>query len=361
MLAPAQEQRDAAACGQTGGASAKTTGLARRETIRSIATVRPRVLFAACITAFVLMLMPGARADLRKLPPDQLLGGIEVFISGTITERDAKVFEALSEEVERSLLRVRLDSIGGDVDAAMRIGRLVRKYEGSTSIGKEPSSSFNANCYSSCALIFIAGVWRSILSPGGQLGLHRPYLASAPQNRDVVEKQVPLMLSQVREYITEMGVTENFYQLMVNTEPSKMLVYGNPNIEFRELNTELGTRTIVNNWTRLVPEYDPVYQEITTSYDARKYGVTTLEMRKRDSDAEGCSKRKGAEYFSCAEAVRWGLSERVYVEREKQAEASCWHDEDHKFLLTIPTKERRDHPMWIKRETCVRNIMLGRS
>ena|ERR1700724_974124 len=121
------------------------------------------------------------------------------------------------------------------------------------------------------------------------------------------------MLSQVRQYIAEMGITENFYQQMVNTEPSLMVVYGNPNTDSSELNRELGIRTIINNWTRLVPEYDPVYQEITTSYDARKYGVTTLEIRKRESDAEGCLKRKGADYFTCTEAIRWGLSERVYV------------------------------------------------
>jgi hypothetical protein len=140
-----------------------------------------------------------------------------------------------------------------------------------------------------------------------------------------------------------------------------MVVYGNPNAEFREMNREIGIRTIVNNWTRLVPEYDPVYQEVTTSYDARKYGVSTLEMRKRDNDAEQRCKERGKHYFDCGEALRWGLSERVYLERHKQALTVCERDEDYKLLLTIPKKERRDHPVWIKRETCTRNIMLGRS
>lgn len=303
------------------------------------------------------LLSVAARADFQIL--ERSTGIVEVFISGTITDRDAKALEALSPALELSILRVRLDSVGGDVDAAMKIGRLVRKYEGSTSIEKEPSG-FNANCYSSCALIFIAGVWRSITSDGSALGLHRPYLASAPQSRQVVEKQVPLLLSQVRQYVAEMGVTENFYQQMVNTEPSQMVLYGNPNAEFSEVTRELRIRTIVNNWTRLVPEYDPVYQEISTSYDARNYGVTTVEMRKRENDVEqSCRKREGAGYFHCAEALRWGLSERVYLEREKQARASCWRDEDRKLLRDVPKKERRDHPVWIKRETCTRDLMLG--
>jgi len=305
------------------------------------------------------LLTVAARADVRILERSPLL---TVFVSGTITEQDAKSFEALSPELERSPPRVKLDSIGGDVDAAMEIGRLVRKYEGFTSIEKEQSSGDNANCYSSCALIFIAGVYRSIMSEGGQLGLHRPYLASAPQSRQAVEKQVPLMLSQVRQYVTEMGVTDNFYQQMVNTEPSQVVVYGNPSAaEFRELERELGIRSTSNDWRSLVPENDPVYQEITTSYEAREHGVTTLEMRKRDNDAERCRKREGRDYFSCAEAVRWGLSERAYGERERQTRTSCWRDEDTKLLLTIPTKQRRDHPVWLKREACIRNIMLGRS
>jgi hypothetical protein len=102
MLAPAQEQRNIAASVQTGGsvcvnefiATAKTTNLARRETIRSAAITRPHVLFAACITAFVWILMPDARADFRILK--RTADSIELFISGTITERDAKAIEALS-------------------------------------------------------------------------------------------------------------------------------------------------------------------------------------------------------------------------------------------------------------------------
>ena len=56
--------------------------------------------------------------------------------------------------------------------------------------------------------------------------MHRPYLASRPQSRQVVEKQIPLMLSEVKQYIAEMGITDNFYQQMMNTEPSQMAIYG---------------------------------------------------------------------------------------------------------------------------------------
>jgi hypothetical protein len=313
-----------------------------------------RLLFVALTIAFQTLLTVAARADFRIL--EDRVSGKVLFLSGTITNQDAKAFEALSPELELSFPKVRLDSTGGDVDAAMKIGRLVRRYEGWTYIEKE-DSGFNANCYSSCALIFIAGVRRYMASSGGQLGLHRPYLASAPQTRQVVEKQVPIMLSQIRQYVAEMGITDNFYQQMINTEPSEMVVYGDQSVEFGELRKELGIRNVVNNWKRLIPESDPVWQEVQISYDARAHGTTTSEMRQRKKEAEVCYNYKADRALACIDAIEWGLTERVYIERNKQAQV-CFHDENQK-LLRIPLKERRDHPVWIQREDCIRKIMLG--
>src|ERR1700737_1956797 len=138
------------------------------------------------------------------------------------------------------------------------------------------------------------GMWR-VIDPEGSLGLHRPYLASIPQKREIVEKQVPLMLSQVKQYVAEMGITDNFYQQMVNTEPAQMVVYYA--MDLAEGNA-MGLPTRVN-YTKLIPEYDPVYQEVETSYDARWYGVTTSEMRQREIDAEVCRARKGYDEYLC--------------------------------------------------------------
>jgi hypothetical protein len=168
------------------------------------------------------------------------------------------------------------------------------------------------------------------------------------------------MLSEIRQYITEMGITENFYQQMVNTDPSQMVVYGEPSTaEERERHKLLGIRNTLNNWKKLIPEADPVHQEIDTSYDARKYGVTTSQMRQREIDAKWCETRD-KDLYVCQEALKWGLSEGLYRERSEKA-AKCWADEDVKIVRAISKKERRDHPSWIKMETCTRNIMLGGS
>jgi hypothetical protein len=283
-----------------------------------------------------------ARADFQRVyVPDwakgypDTKGSVDRLIYGTITEQDAKALQELSPELERRELSVDLDSRGGNVSAAMQIGRLIRKYEGTTRIAAGAEEGKWAKCHSACALIFIAGVRREIY-PGAQLGLHRPHLTSIPQGRQVVEKQVPLILSQLKQYVAEMGITDNFYQQMVNTEPSQLVTYGH------------------DSYTKLFPEVDPVYEEIEISYEARARGVTTDEMRQRHLDGgKGCY-----EYiYSCA-ALLWGLSARVYRDRDEKAKA-CYVDGDDKLLDAMPKKERRDHPLWIKRETCIRNIMMG--
>jgi hypothetical protein len=312
----------------------------RKPIRRSPRLLQPRLVFFVWLIAFHCLLTVVARADFRILGRT----GQELGISGTITENDAKAFQELSANLERDDFSVYLDSMGGDVFAAMKIGRLIRKYEGITRIrSTESLLGSPPKCYSSCALIFIAGVERTIDSSRGELGLHRPYLASAPLSRDAVEKQVPLMLSQIRQYVAEMGITDNFYQQMVNTEPSQISGYSR------------------DSYTKLVPRYDPVYQEVEISYAARFYGVTTSQMRRRKLDAEACKKDEFDD-GDCGPPLLWGLNERVYRERSEKTRSCLLDDEkETEKVFALPKKERRDHPLSIKSETCIRNIMLGGS
>jgi hypothetical protein len=306
-----------------------------RRPFRNGPTIRVKALtLVVWISAFHSLLLVAARADFKIVKHTDT--ELTLLISGTITQTDAKALQELSADMEHDYLTVYLDSKGGDVIAAMQIGRLIRKYEATTLIGLDDEDALrdplrDANCYSSCALIFIAGVLRLSL---GQLGLHRPYLASVPQSRQAVEKQVPLMLSGIKQYITEMGITDNFYEQMVNTEPSQMVIYNS------------------DNYVKLVPENDPVHQEIEIAYEARHYGASTSEMREREIDSEKCR-----ENFDCQLASLWGLSERAYRERYQNAKA-CRRADDFKLLLAMPKTKRRDNPLWIQWETCERNIML---
>jgi hypothetical protein len=174
-----------------------------------------------------------------------------------------------------------------------------------------------------------------------------------------VEKQFTLVLSNVKQYITEMGITDNFYEQMVNTGSSEMLVYGNPiAANLIKSYRSLGIRNTTDDWAKLVPEYDPVHQEIEIFYEARRHGVTMFEMGRRQLDTEVCDKRQGSDWSDCREALLWGLSEPEYRERFKQT-SQCWVGDDTVILQAIPIRERRDHPLWMKNEACIRKVMLG--
>jgi hypothetical protein len=252
---------------------------------------------------------------------------LAVHIEGLISQQDAVSVEALGQELKYKFLDVFLNSEGGDVFAATRIGRFVRKFEGTTIAGPE--------CLSSCALIYIAGVTRSNL---GVIGLHRPYLAGQPRGRLAVEHEAETMLKEVQSYVAEMGVTNRFYEEMVNTEPSQMRTY------------------VLADIDALVPAKDPISDEVTTAREARAYGVTTDEIRRRQVDAEKCFGTP--QFASCYSAALWGLSRRVYEERAAKAKVCALTPDEHTRLDLIPIRERWNNSLLIEQEDCRRRIML---
>jgi hypothetical protein len=176
------------------------------------------------------------------------------------------------------------------------------------------------------------------------IGLHRPYFASTPQGRQEVERQVPLMLQKLKSYVQEMGATDIVYQEMVNTEPSDIKLYWGDEIK------------------KLIPERDPTFDEVMTSYDARQYGLSnTSEMRIRNKEFETCNlnQLKGGEKIRTdCRFLLWGLSERVFSEREKQRREKCKPETE--LWKSLKIKEVREHPTFLNFEACQRSIMLGR-
>jgi hypothetical protein len=260
-----------------------------------------------------------------------------LIIRGTISKADADYVTQQSEgKYKDKTLTVSLDSEGGNVAAAMAIGGIIRRNEWSVFVQQ------NKKCFSSCALIYIAGVSRV---NNGVIGLHRPYLAES-LNREEIERVAPVMLQQVKEYVRSMGIVDSFYEQMVNTEPSQIRLY-------RE-----------NEILQLVPIDDSVYDEISNSYTARKYGVTAGVMRQRKAEAT----QKCASLFSdktidrfadCIEATYWGVDLRTYLERENKLSLCKYSDAERKIVNETDLKKSRDLPAVLRREACMRDKMLG--
>src|SRR5262245_47562775 len=191
------------------------------------------------------MLLPTPRVRADVVVYDRTESALFVDISGTITNLDSRTFENAIQDIGGRRLYTRLDSVGGDVFAAMHIGRLIRKHDGVTVI------SVPSKCYSGCALLFIAGVTRYNL---GELGLHRPYQVAVLQDRPTNEK-LPRILTLIKQYVAEMGIAENFYDQMISTVSTKTAIYS------------------MDNSADLVPEMDPGYLEVQFAFGARRYGM----------------------------------------------------------------------------------------
>jgi hypothetical protein len=120
---------------------------------------------------------------------------------------------------------VNLNSAGGDVDEALRIGRLFRRYLISTSAplrrsdgsffftdGKNQCRGYNCGiCASACALIWFGGINRT-----GTVGLHRP-TTDDPSFRQLSAADASALYRRwkrdISDYLVEMEVPQSVIEL----------------------------------------------------------------------------------------------------------------------------------------------------
>ena len=98
---------------------------------------------------------------------------------------------ALGRDVE---IHLDVDTPGGEVFAAMEIGRLLRREAASIRIGA------GASCISACVFVLMGATQRSV-APGARIGIHRPTLEDGGQ-----DALVEAMSQQFVRYAAQMEV-----------------------------------------------------------------------------------------------------------------------------------------------------------
>ena len=102
---------------------------------------------------------------------------------------------------------------------------------------------------------------------------------------------------------------------------------------------------------------DPTYDEIFSSEQARRYGLTTSEYRKRDMFVRSSS----CNYLNCDDAIMWGLSLELYRSRWAMVNSRCGLSDIQKQILnSTPRKDRNSLPFLAELYACQVNTMLGR-
>lgn len=148
-----------------------------------------------------------------------------LYLNGEIKKQDyTKLLVAIAARGEFPD-RVSINSIGGDVMEAMRIGRLLRNGLVETlAVG---------TCNSACLFVLVGGTVRNAIST---IGVHRPkfneeYFSGLSANE--ARKKYKELQKLTKDYLVEMDIPENTTELMFKTPSSTMhfIVEARPGME----------------------------------------------------------------------------------------------------------------------------------
>jgi hypothetical protein len=136
-------------------------------------------------------------------------------LDGPISLADAEKFDRLLAIIPRSInvVDVELNSPGGDVLAAIKIGNSIRRRWLWTIVGDDPPSS----CASACVLVFAAGAVR-IAGDDSVVLIHRPFFDQryfAGLRPEQAQSQYTEQTKLVASYLTNMGIAPDLFTRML--------------------------------------------------------------------------------------------------------------------------------------------------
>lgn len=139
-----------------------------------------------------------------------------IHIRGLLNKGDAAIFERCAQRIfskGKIYTGVILNSKGGMVSEAMRIGRELRKRKLSAWVTDEKE------CLSACVFI-LAGATERVAY--GRIGIHRPYFTKPPEKS--YDATFKAMLKDAKAYFSEMNIPEVLAEDMFSIRPDEMRV-----------------------------------------------------------------------------------------------------------------------------------------
>jgi hypothetical protein len=143
---------------------------------------------------------------------------VRIHISGEITPK----LSAAGIEVLRvskgfktkalGMVRVTIDSDGGDVDSALELGN---------AMFEQRANAMTSRCYGECVLVVAGAIFRSYVGfDGTVVGVHRPFQAQVSKRsasaREFASKYEAVE-RKIRNWFREMGVSQQLADLMMST------------------------------------------------------------------------------------------------------------------------------------------------
>lgn len=181
---------------------------------------------------------------------ERLFGGYHhVNAIGPIAPGDDKKFEVfLNSSTPPPRTTIYIDSLGGNVDAAINIGRLIRESWFATSIGQyrlKPKTDFplverefiSGKCMSAATLAYLGGRLR-YFDNDSEFGVHQ-FSFKDPSPDDLPLSQ--RLSAKIAKYISEIGVGPEFLELTASTPGDEINLLSERKL--RSLNVITGGQT----------------------------------------------------------------------------------------------------------------------
>jgi len=180
------------------------------------------------VAVFLMMLFTASKAfsqtqmQFTVFPPDRPTNALagahawRIYASGPIDEDADK---RLEEVIQRNNIPyhsdILLHSYGGSLVGGMKLGKVMRKHLLRSNVGqldlssKDQGSPKAGNCYSACAMAYLGGEYRFLMT-GSVYGIHRFYTdKQTKQDADLAQ----MMSALVVQYIRSMDVNTEIFTL----------------------------------------------------------------------------------------------------------------------------------------------------
>src|SRR5664280_2867737 len=246
----------------------------------------------ACVALFVTFAVAPARADVWLLPGavTTVTNGnttrtSAISIDGKITEKDENLLALALAKLKTEgagLILVSLNSSGGELLPAMRMGRLLRGSLAHTFVADA------GTCSSACVFLLASGIDRRLESKS-RVGLHRPtfsqYILAEMETSDV-RRTYDQLTAGCQKYLKDMGMDDKLFADMLRV-PSQEIRF--VDADYCESVGLTGT--------------DPGYDEMGRARAIKRWGRDFVDRR----DAALKCMKAGTEEADCLK--RFGITE----------------------------------------------------
>jgi len=189
-----------------------------------------------------------------------------IYLSKSITEEDYSTIIEQSKLIgiiskgSPVVTTISLDSTGGSVSSALKIGRFLREMGALATVYK------NSICYSSCVYVLAGAPNRAV---DGSVGIHRPYeLVDTTSSAQGQKSKYSQLSTQIVTYLKEMNIPTSLYEDSLFISPERIKILSFDAMQAYGLN-----------------ENDPYADEAESVRQSIKLGISRAEYGKREARA----------------------------------------------------------------------------